>query len=1383
MAEAARLGDQITHSFALAGVIAGAVAGAAILAVSVAVIGISVLTFGLGGVLAAVVGAAVVGGALSGGAAIGKELGSMAEVPCGGIAPACSPNVFVNVRNAARTELDFGACSGPPPIGPAHPYPASILAEGSATVFVNQQHAVRKGERTACDAKVSTGSGDVFIGGPSVQTRPIDSEVPGWVDDLILYTGIASALILLPLAPGAIIGGLVGGTLLGMGGSALGGAIFGEGSKGQRLMGLAGSLLGGGIGARAGAGMQKGLASRLCNTRGDRLGKFYGGEPVDVITGEVFTDEVDFELPWRIPVTWRRFYSSQRQRRGIVGWGWESLADARLQIMEDGSVDFWDGKIAPVSFPYLPWNGDRVTENFEGATLVTHLRTVEVQTRNGLRYEFPRPTADERECELLSITDPSGNSVFFDRPKGVLCEISSSCGPWLELKSKDGLLKQVILHHPAHPSRVLVSYEHSEEAELIANLDPLGNRHTYQYLGRRLIQHANRNGVAFRYEYADASPDARCIRTWGGAGLYDYQFNNDPLRRRTSYRDSRGGEWIADYDEFNFLVAQTDPNGATTHYQYDEHAHVSAVIDPLGRRTDYQYDELGNLRKLTRPDGGFLLYQYDHRNCLTQLTDAAGHIWKQEWDGKRRLAKRITPMGHTHEYSYNERGDLTAHRSPRGATTRFERDPYSDAVIGSMDPLGHHVSWHLDPLGRVTRYVDQVGAITDYDLDEKGRVTCITRPTGVEVHCGYDREMNLTEYRDELGHVTRFDYCGLNELAARHLPDGSAVRYEYDTEERLTAVINGRGERYRLDRDPAGRVIRRVDYWGAATELRRNAAGEVIERLDPLKRLTTYERDALGRLRTRAYDDGTAERFTYDPLGNLVEFHNADARVAREFDAESQLLWETQNDFKVEYSYDPAGNCVRRTSTVGNVVEYGYDAADRFVALKVNGASLLAIERDPRGLAVHESLGESLARTHEYDAEWRTTQQQLTGPTGVIIGREYRYDPAGRLRQRSEATGPTDTFDYDPVGRLVRHRDPEGAIREFLRDAAGDFLRPEAVEAGEPPPTDPHTEPAHRRGAEFNGKRYRFDDAGNIIEIRARHERMRLYWNGENRLTKARTPSGAVAHYSYDAVGRRTGKTLSGFITQFGWDGDVSMAENYGGKWREYVHHPYSFEPIAIVSDEGTDVFFNDMNGAPCRVVALGGEIRWEAICQSWGGVEVSRESTIENPIRLQGQYYDRETGLHYNRRRYYTPELGAFLTQDPAEFAAGVDLYRMANDVYSWIDPLGLACKADYTQQSREHVSSHGHAANSPAQSGKSRFRVTEGGQKFTDEVMNHPNVQTTPQGNGRIKYEVQDLGRVTGTGQQGQPVRGGTVIVEGQNPQPWSTYSPDEVVTQFPR
>jgi hypothetical protein len=105
----------------------------------------------------------------------------------------------------------------------------------------------------------------------------------------------------------------------------------------------------------------------------------------------------------------------------------------------------------------------------------------------------------------------------------------------------------------------------------------------------------------------------------------------------------------------------------------------------------------------------------------------------------------------------------------------------------------------------------------------------------------------------------------------------------------------------------------------------------------------------------------------------------------------------------------------------------------------------------------------------------------------------------------------------------------------------------------------------------------------------------------------------------------------------------------------------------------------------------------------------------------------------------------------------------------------------AAYTAQSRRHVFLHGHAANSVHRPGKSRFFPTEGGQAFSDEVLavaGAPIVQS----NGRLRYEAPDLGRAVGYDRHGSPTRGGIVVVEGPHPAFYSTFVPDEVVTQHP-
>lgn len=240
MPEAARLHDPIAHSQALNGLIAGALIGGVIAAVAVVTAPVSV---------PALIGAAVITGAAVGGAGVGELVGSLsfAQSTKGMIARTGSPNVRINDRQAARTHVDSVDCMD----HPTRP----VIAQGSESVFINGRHAARKGDRTACDAVIETGSSNVFIGGATVTTDQISPEVPGYIHTTMLVAGLASAAIL--FGPTAAMLGLAGGTLGGGIMHEVGGALFGEGSDGQKLLAFGGALAGGWAGGRGGAWFER----------------------------------------------------------------------------------------------------------------------------------------------------------------------------------------------------------------------------------------------------------------------------------------------------------------------------------------------------------------------------------------------------------------------------------------------------------------------------------------------------------------------------------------------------------------------------------------------------------------------------------------------------------------------------------------------------------------------------------------------------------------------------------------------------------------------------------------------------------------------------------------------------------------------------------------------------------------------------------------------------------------------------------------------------------------------------------------------------------------------------------------------------------------------
>ncbi|ALL65001.1 RHS repeat-associated core domain [Paraburkholderia caribensis MBA4] len=218
----------------------------------------------------------------------------------------------------------------------------------------------------------------------------------------------------------------------------------------------------------------------------------------------------------------------------------------------------------------------------------------------------------------------------------------------------------------------------------------------------------------------------------------------------------------------------------------------------------------------------------------------------------------------------------------------------------------------------------------------------------------------------------------------------------------------------------------------------------------------------------------------------------------------------------------------------------------------------------------------------------------------------------------------------------------------------------------------------------------------------------RLEWDEFGRLACFENTHNECWRYQYDALGRRVGKAAAevrrqvegvrhgkhGARTWFLWDGDVFAGELRRGPdqagvaadaGRFYVYHPDSFEPLAMqvvgqsgdagmaAAEVGLYYYQNDPNGAPVRLRTGDGRIVWEAHYGVTGAVDHVETCLIDQPVRLQGQYFDGESGLYYNRHRYFDPATGIFISQDPIGLDGGVNSYEFASNVFGWIDPLGL--------------------------------------------------------------------------------------------------------------
>ncbi|WP_431258058.1 RHS repeat-associated core domain-containing protein [Roseateles chitinivorans] len=1069
------------------------------------------------------------------------------------------------------------------------------------------------------------------------------------------------------------------------------------------------------------AGLGKLAKSRLGKALGARFKKFrqklfknmdpgflkckvLRAEPVNILTGEVCVEQSDFSLPWRIPLTWARSYASGRERVGACGIGWESPADARLEIdAADGSVVFFHPEEGPALFPALPAEpGDAasVLELMDGARLSDHGDEWRVRTKGDLAYHFPKSLAvvtagPVTEVPLGRVTDRCGNWLLYEWVEGRLSAIRESGGRHLLVEYAGRFIRSLSLYVPeAEFSHAFVTYEHDGTGCLVVVRDELDHPYRFAYDGRHMVRHTNRTGLSFHYEY-DRSGDAwQVVHAWGDGGLYDYRFAYWPAIHEVRITDSLGHVSTVQCDEHGLPILEIDALGGRTIFEYDDVGRTTAVVDTANRRTEYVYDERGNLLRLTRPDGSAMAVEVDAGDKPVAITDPNGASWRQRWDERGLLAEQVSPLGAVTVYEYGGDGLLLGVTDALKATTRlgYDTDGY---LVSVRNALGQVTRIERDLLGNVLGRSDPLGRGTRYRYDRKGRLVEATLPAGARIRCAYDAQDNLTHHEDENGARTSFEYFGQGLIAKRHQPDGHVVQYHYDTEEQLVGVSNQRGETYELRRDALGRVVEEVDYWGQVTRYVFDLTGHLTQSVDPLGRAIDYTTDKLGRIRRKRFahpfEAGRLldETFDFDANGNLTACANEHVTVTRTLDVEGRLVEEAQGDFVIRNGFDVLGRRIRRETSAGNTIAYEYDALGQPTSIRINDEPPITIERDAAGQVVKETLSPALERQYQYDGEGRLTGQGVRRESEWLFSTQYAYDSAGNLTHRKDSQFGLDQFRYDPLGQITEHVDPQGKLKRFFQDPAGDRLTTGVKQAdGE-----------WRREGWCEGVHYRFDAAGNLIERRDERQleaaqaanepkTLALEWDANQRLVRSRARStfGEVLEepatdYGYDPLGRRIFKRTLDRTTRFGWEGDSLVFEQLATAPREYLYRPGSFVPLALLDDRRSFRFHTDPNGCPTRLTTVDGEIVWAARYEVGGRVLPSVEE-VDCPLRFQGQYHDTETDLHYNRHRYYDAHGGIFLSKDPIGLKGGFNLYRYAPNQFRWIDPLGLTNDLSAAQQ-----------------------------------------------------------------------------------------------------
>ncbi|NWB57952.1 MULTISPECIES: RHS repeat-associated core domain-containing protein [unclassified Pseudomonas] len=1183
------------------------------------------------------------------------------------------PTVATPTPGAVPKPLDLVTCMKHPPM------PPQFLAEGSDKVTINGQPAVRSGDRSTCDATVvSSGliSSNVTIGGGSVVVREIRSgKTPG--------VGLAvTALLML------------------------------KGGKGKFFSKLPCMLIGGATSMAVSSAMDA-----MTNAAMGSSNPVHAATGAKVLGG---TDELDFVLPAILPIDWQRFYNSRDERPGtLFGTGWSVAYEVCVEIQphpEGGeALVYTDEQGRPIDMGSIPLGG-AVFSPGEGLSVRRHLNgQLLIESDDGL-YRLFEPTANPSLLRLIQLGDRNDNRIHLDYDQA---------GRLVRLRDTFDLVQVELIREHEHVTRVerlfpdqrrevLVSYGYDARANLAEVRDASGQvqrRFTYD-AGHRMVEHQLPTGLRCFYEWAlIENSEWRVVRHWTDEGD-SYQFDYDLKAGLTRIIDGLQRVSTRHWNTQHQIIQYSDKLGQTWLFEWNDERQLLSATDPQGGRYEYKHDDAGNLIGETDPLGrSDSTLWLEHWALPLVETDAAGNSWQYRYDPRGNCVAETDPLGHITRYRYDAHGQVVEIIDASGKSKKLRWNPFGQ-LVEHIDCSGYPTRFSYDERGYLQVITDALGERTQLSYDLQGRLLSNQLPDGRIELFQRDVSGQLVGYTDPAGHTTLYQHNRRGQISLRTDAHGRQVKFGYDSYGRLQALTNENGERYLFAWDAGDRLTEQQDLDGSAKSYTYNPLDHIttvtatpapygnglglVPETPPAPIVHQMERDAVGRLIAKTTDDGRTD-YAYDPLDQLTAVTFTDLlgntqALGFAYDALGQMLAEQSSMGTLQHHYDELGNLIQTQIPDGRWLNRLYYGSGHLHQVNLDGQVISDFERDRLHREVLRTQGRLSTRS-EYDrsGRLRSRQHRLTGLPSLMPAtaqKQFEYDPAdnlvGKFDQQS-AIQHRQLLHYDATGRIIASQDSLHGQREtFAYDAAANLLDGPQSGAGLV---------VHNKLLTYQDKRYRYDAFGRMIEKRsAARGLQRFAYDAESRLIEVRNENGSVVRMIYDPLGRRIEKTEHGNDgyplgeTRFTWDGLRLLQEHKHSQTSLYIYEDEGSEPLARVDGTGPlqkiRYYHNDLNGLPEQLTEADGHNVWRATYRVWGNtVEEVREPYYieEQNLRFQGQYLDRETGLHFNTFRFYDPDVGRFTTPDPIEFDGGINFYQYAPNPISWIDPWGLAPELYY--------------------------------------------------------------------------------------------------------
>ncbi|MCB2256855.1 RHS element core protein [Escherichia albertii] len=817
----------------------------------------------------------------------------------------------------------------------------------------------------------------------------------------------------------------------------------------------------------------------------------------------------------------------------------------------------------------------------------------------------------------------------------------------------------------------------------------------------------------------------------------EFYYNNQ--NQLTSASGSDGLEIRRKYDEYGRLTQETARNGDVTRYSYDNpHSELPSVTeDATGSRKQMTWSRYGQLLTFTDCSGYETHYEYDRFGQMTAVHHEEGASLYRNYDNRGQLISVKDTQGRETRYEYNAAGDLTVIVTPDGNRSETQYDAWGKAISTPQGGLTR--SMEYDAAGRVITLTNENRSHSDFSYDTLDRLVQQRGFDGRTQRYRYDLTGKLTQSEDE-GLITLWHYDESDRITHRtvnsepaeqwqyndhgwlkeisHISEGHrvAVHYGYDRKGRLT------GERQTVHNPETGELL-----WQHETKHAWNEQGLAnrfqADSLPPVEWLTygsgylagmklgdtplvEYMRDKLHRETVRSFGNNAYElTSTYTPAGQLQSQHL------------NSLVYDR------DYDWNDNGELVR-ISGPRQTREYGYSATGRLESVRTTAANLdirIPYATDPAGNRLPDPelhpdstltawpdnrITEDAHYLYRYDRYGRLTEKTDRIPAGVIRTDDerthyYHYDSQHRLvfytRIQHEEALVESRYFYDPLGRRTgkqvwrRERDLTGWMSLSRKPEVtwygwdGDRLTTIQTQQS-------RIQTVYQPGSFIPLIRIETEN-GVLDKTPRRSLAEKLQLEGSEDGHGVVFPAELVRR-----LDRLEGEIRADRVSDESrtWLAQCGLAVEQLAKQVEPEYTPES----------RLHLYHCDHRGLPLALISNEGATEWRGEYDEWGN-QLNEENLqqLYQPYRLPGQQYDDESGLCYNRHRYYDPLQGRYITQDPIGLDGGLNTYSYPLNPINEIDPLGLKVIV---------VASDSNAANL-LQEAYAQLNTTKRGQEIT--------------------------------------------------------------------